>query len=70
MKMEVKIEGCPYEDSDAIEIFAHAFDIHSTLSEVKQAVRSRLKWGENLTEEEIKFLESLQDIMLIESVNL
>lgn len=66
MKMEIKVLGCPFEEQESLKTFAFAMDYASALSEARQEIRSRLKWGEDLTKAEVDFLEKLQDILYIE----
>lgn len=68
MKMEIKVSGCPYEERDMLKVFAHAIDAASALGEAREEVRSRLKWGENLTDEEVRFLETLQETLYVEGM--
>lgn len=66
MEVEFKVKGCPFEDKDVLMTYMHAMDFASTLGEIRQQVRSRLKWGEGLTEQEVDFLEGLLELACIE----
>lgn len=60
-KAEFKISGCPFRDRSELNIYVNAMSLYSSLHEVDEAIRSRLKWGENLGDEEVKFLETLRN---------
>jgi len=70
MKIEIKVEGCPYEDASSMKIFAHSLDLYCALCEVREQVRSRLKWGENLSDDEVRFLENLSDDLYVEGTEM
>ena len=68
MEMEIKVKGCPYEDQESLKIFAHAMDISSALWEARNMIRERLKWGEGISEQEVDFLEKLQEELYVDGI--
>jgi len=70
MKIEIKVEGCPYEDSSSMKIFAHSLDMYCALCEIREQVRSRMKWGEGISDDEYKFLENLSDDLYVEGIEM
>jgi hypothetical protein len=64
MKAEFKISGCPYEEAEAIKIFVSAFDLHSTIQDVREHIRSSLK-HENLSEETEEALLEIRKMLNI-----
>ena len=67
LKMSVTIEGCPYEDRDALAIFSHASQIHGIICDIDNSLRSRLK-HEDIPEKEYEYLESLRNMISDENI--
>ena len=63
MKLSITIEGCPFEDGDTLKTYIHAMDFLSSLHEVDNLLRARLKHGDIEDDEQIIFLERLRDII-------
>jgi len=68
MEMKVTVSGCPYEDREALAIFSRSMELYGVLSDVREVVRSRLKW-EDITEEEAEFLDQLRSDLYVEGLD-
>lgn len=69
MKMKIEVEGCPFEDGDTLKVFSMALDLHVAIENTRNEIRARLKWGDNLTEQEVDHLEKLLDCLYIEALH-
>lgn len=69
MKTTLKIETDHPEicEMDQIKIYAHAMDMYLAITNAMNAVRNRLKHGEEVTPQESIFLMQLQEELYIES---
>jgi len=67
LKMSVTVEGCPYEDRDALAVFSHASQIHSLLGDIDQNLRARMKY-DDIPEKEYEYLESLRIMISDENI--
>ena len=56
---ELKFKGCPIRDRSELSIYMRATEIYMKLSDIDNAIRSRLKHVD-MSEEEYKFLEDLR----------
>lgn len=65
MKWKMTFEGDYFEDEEEIKTFAHLRDIQLAHIRVNDAIRSRLKWNDEMTVEETRFLEGLQDSLYV-----
>lgn len=68
MKKTISFEGCPYEDQDYFAIIENANAMCSAILDAREKIRSRLKWDEDVSEPEAKFLEEIQDILYMEGL--
>jgi len=62
MKIRIEIEGDLYEDREEINTFLHAQDIKSLLWEIRERIRARLKYGEDITDKEEEALEEIREL--------
>lgn len=71
MKVRLSYEGEMYQDDEAIKIIVHAADMHSAIWDARQEIRSRLKHYDGpMSDEEVRFLEQLQDTLWVEGIGL
>ena len=72
MKTIITYEGDTYEDADRIALQFRALDLWSANWEVRQKIRSRLKYGPEegaeISDSEEKFLEEIQETLYIEGL--
>ena len=69
MKFKISYEGEMYEDEDSMKIILHATDMYSAINSARQEIRSRLKHYDGpMSDEEVRFLEELQEILWIDGV--
>ena len=68
MKFEFKMTGCPYEDGDTLDIFAHALDLHAANRATQEKIRTMIKHG-SLCHEHQNFLRDLIDTLYVEGVD-
>lgn len=66
MKIKIELEGDWYEERQEILTFIKANEFNSALIEVRDIVRERCKYGENISEEEHKFIKRLQDVIYVD----
>lgn len=66
MKLKFEVEADGYEERDEIQIYAHAVDYKLALDEIREQVRQRLKYGENISDEEERVLEEIRYLTHIE----
>lgn len=66
MEFEIKVKGDLYEDRHEMLIIAHANDLWSLVNKVKDKIRTRHKYCEDVTDKEYDFLEELQEILYME----
>lgn len=69
MKFRITFEGDYYEDFDELKSLAHLRDLELAFIKVKSNIRSRIKWGEGVTENESKFLDELEDILNVQGLD-
>lgn len=67
MKMELKISGCPYEESDSFNVFVHALDMQASITTARENIRSALKY-KDLSEAHEAHLEELFDLLYVEGI--
>lgn len=70
MKFNISFEGEMYEDDETMKIILHATDMYSAMHDARQRIRSRLKYEENVSDEEEKVLEELREILWIDGLDL
>jgi hypothetical protein len=71
MKMQINIEGCPYEDKNELNIIFHASDMYLAIFDAIQAIRCRLKYDQVTGgEQEEIFLENLREILCVDGIEL
>ena len=63
--MKITVEGEVHEDIDLLKQFVHTSDLWSANWEARQLIRARLKYEEDISDEEEKFLEQLQEVLFI-----
>jgi len=68
MKITVTLEGDDIEDAECFNIYAKARDMHSAIWDTRQEIRSRLKYGENVSSDEEGVLEKLQELLYVEGL--
>lgn len=68
MKYQLSIEGDFYEDWEEMKQFIHSREAVSAIWEARQKIRSQLKHGEIEDEKVIRFLEELQDLLYVASL--
>lgn len=68
MKFRFIVEGDYFEDFTEIKEIAHMRDLSSANWEARQTIRSRMKYSENVSDEEYKFLEELRNILYVEGL--
>jgi len=69
MKMTIQFEGDYIEDDEMLKWVMHAGDLHSAVWEARQEIRSRLKHGENVSNDEERLLERLQEILYVNGLD-
>ncbi|NGX36891.1 MAG: hypothetical protein K1000chlam2_00036 [Chlamydiae bacterium] len=67
--MTVIFEGDAFEDKQDFKIFTHAHDIHSCIWEARQHIRERLKYAEDVSDQEAKNLEELSEMLYMEELD-
>lgn len=71
MKVIMSYEGEMYEDDEAMKTILHAGDMYSAIWDARQEIRTRLKHYDGpMSDEEVKFLEQLQETLWVEGINL
>ena len=65
MKIKIEFEGDHIEDRDVINPIINALDMCSAIFDAKQIIRSRLKYGENVTEIEEQTLENISAALIL-----
>lgn len=63
MKMKIEFEGNIFTDREEIENIIDCHKNAGLLMEAQECIRQRLKNGENVNDEEEKFLKYLWDII-------
>lgn len=61
MKVEIKFSGDLYEDGDSLRMVFHANDMYCKIHEADQIARARMKYGENVSDEEYQTLEKIRE---------
>ena len=69
MKMKVEFEGDYIEDDELFKWIIHAGDLHSAVWDARQEIRSRLKYGEGVSNDEERVLEKLQEILYVDGLD-
>ena len=67
MKMEIKINGCPFEESESFNVFVHALDIQAALNSARENIRNALKYS-NISETHESHLEELLELLYVEGI--
>jgi len=70
MKVRLEFEGELFEDRDDFKMLAHAYDLMSSIHEAKEKIRSRLKYGEDVSDQEEKILEEIRECLYVEGLDI
>lgn len=68
MKMTIKVEGCPYEDRDTLEIFSKSLEIYGSLIHAREKILSKLKYRDDLNHDEVDFLQEIWDDLHLDTL--
>jgi hypothetical protein len=68
MDFSFTLDGDIQEDKEQLLFLVHANDMRYALSEIDNIIRSRLKHGENVSEEEEENLERIREWVHIEGL--
>jgi hypothetical protein len=68
MKYTFSLSGDIYEDRQELNIMLTTPDILNAIHEVRQKIRERLKYEEDISESEEKFLEELMSDLFFEQL--
>jgi len=66
MKFKLEIEGDYFEDKADLQTFLLCHEYAACIHEVREKIRHRLKYDEDVSEKEEQFLESLRSLTFIE----
>jgi len=69
MSVQISFNGDLFEDMDSLKTVIHSFDMLSSIHSSRKRIRQRLKYAENIAEEEENFLEELLEILYVEGVD-
>ena len=69
MKSQLTIECDFLEERDTLKTIIYAADYASMLNEAREEIRARLKWGEDVSQEEERFLERLRETIYHDSLD-
>ena len=64
MQVEIKISGCPFEDSETLNCYMNAIENAGVLYDVKEMIYRRLKHGGNVSDSEEQFLRILLETLV------
>lgn len=64
MEVEIKFKGDSLEDEYALKSILIAQEAQSAIHEALMLIRSRLKYGESLTDEEVRTLERIREELI------
>jgi len=62
MKVTIKFEGDEFEDLESLQCIMNARQLMSTIWDIRQEIRGRLKYADDVNEAEATFLERLQEM--------
>jgi hypothetical protein len=65
MKIKLEFEGDQYDDNVDINCVIHANDMYASIIRVKELIRVRLKYGENITDIEQSTLVSIREALFL-----
>ena len=65
MHVKISFEGEINDDREEILMLAHVTDMYSAIFDAKNEIRSRLKYGEGISDEEEKTLEAIREHLYI-----
>jgi len=67
MKIKLEVEACCDDEHEDLLIYAHAYSYKIALDQINQLIRNRLKYGENVSDEEEKILGDIRELTIIEA---
>lgn len=70
MKCKLSYEGDLFEENETMKTIMHSFDLASAIIDAREIIRTRLKWGEGVSDQEEKILEEIRDALYVEGINL
>lgn len=68
MKARIEFSGDFFEDKDDFKMIVHVYDMMIAIHDAKNAIRSRLKYGEGVSDQEEKTLEEIRELLFIEGL--
>jgi len=68
MKIKLELEGDFYEDTEIFKRIMVASEMYGIIEEVRDHIRSRLKYGENVSNEEERTLLQIREILYIDEM--
>lgn len=68
MEMKIEVHGDLYDDADSLKIFVNAKELHSAICDARSLIRNRLKWDEELSNDEEQFLEKINDALRVDEL--
>lgn len=70
MKCKITYEADLFEENETMKTIIHSLDLASAIIDAREIIRSRLKWGEGVSDQEEKILEEIRDALYVEGINL
>ena len=68
MEIEIISKGDLYDDNPSLKMIVHSPDMLNAITLARQEIRCRLKYNEDLSLDEINFLEKIQGNLYIEGI--
>jgi len=65
MKFKIEFEGDTFEDSTLLKMILFSNKIYCSIYDARDKIRSRLKYGENVTDIEEQTLEAIREDLYI-----
>lgn len=65
MKIKIEFEGDYYEDKVEMRMIMCTQNMYCAINEAQELVRSRLKYGENISDIEEKTLENIREALYL-----
>ncbi|MBE3085177.1 MAG: hypothetical protein IMZ64_03040 [Bacteroidetes bacterium] len=66
MKIRIEVEGDWYEDKDELRMFLSAQEYALCLHNIRERIRSRLKYEEDVSDKEEQLLEEIRSLTFLE----
>jgi hypothetical protein len=68
MKWKLEFSGEYPDDMDLLKSLSNFHQMELAIFEAKDIIRSRIKWGEGVPQDEVNILERIQSALYIEGI--